>query len=137
LGWENRYPLPWDRLDLPKIEAAMKHVSASLSPRRTKLVVHDPDHVSCFFEVSPADEHRWDILGDLEARFAEEQIAESDRGWVEVEFWHYPPDEKSEFKGCTEFKFRSGRSGNGIFSGCAMEITERFGKFFGVRCEPL
>jgi hypothetical protein len=135
LSWSNRYRLPWDRLDLEKIEAAMRHVVASLSPRKTELVVRGLDHIICAFEVSPADERRWDIFCDADKRFARYEITDSDRGWVEVEFVHLPADEEHDYESWTGFEFNS--PGDNPFASCGIEITELFGKFFGVECEEL
>jgi hypothetical protein len=72
----------------------------------------------------------------VEERFALYEIGESDQGSIEIEFVHLPPDDKHNFAGWTMIQMNSGHSGNGLFPGCAIEIIERFGKFFGVECDP-
>jgi hypothetical protein len=128
MSWENRYPLPWAGLDLAKIETAARHIAALWSERPCQVTVHHAGWVAIYFVVTPAEERRWDLLGDVEDRFRLYDITDSETGWVEIGFHHLDAE--------TWFEMASNCSGNSLYSGCAIEIAERFGRYFGVKCEP-
>lgn len=138
MSWQNRYLLPWDRLDLEKIEAAARHVVAGPLPLRGyEIEVRDPDSVRVYFTFDAGLERRRGLSSDVGRTFELYGIADTDEGLVDIGFAHTPADPKLGLPSETSFEFYSGISGNSIYSGVGIEIAEQIGRFFGVKCEPM
>ena len=140
MSWQNRYLLPWDRLDRDRIRAAVEHVmrsGAGLDLSRYEIESRGDNAVSVFFYFPAALERRWGTGPDIRETFGLYKIADTDEGNVQIDFEHIPPGNAYELPTETYFEFYSNISGNRLFSGVGIEITERIGQYFGVKCEPM
>jgi hypothetical protein len=136
VSWQNRYLLPWDRLHLDRIEAAAAHVLSVLPIRRYEVVAHGTNRVSVYFRFEASLERKRNPhqAGRL---FELYEIRDTDEGLVDIGFYHDPADARDGTPAETYFEFYSNISGNSVFSDVGIEIAERIGRFFGVKCEPM
>ena len=140
MSWQNRYLLPWERLDRDRIAAAVEHVmrsGAGLPLLRYKIEPHGADAVAVFFYFRAELERKWDLLSSAERNFRLYEISDENEEFVQIDFGHTPADPKLDLPAETSFEFYSNVSGNSVFSGVGIEIAERIGRYFGVKCEPL
>lgn len=105
---------------------------------RYKIDTRGPDAVDVFFYFAAALERRWTLMrSDTEEKFRQHNIADTDEEFVHITFEHIPADNTHDLPAQTYFEFYSNISGNSVFSGVGVEIAERIGRYFGVKCEPL
>ena len=139
MSWQNRYLLPWDRLDPDRIEAAVRYVMASgrgLTLRRYEIEPSGPDRTAVFFYFDAGLERKWSALS-VDRVFELYGIRDDEEGNVEIDFAHTPADPALNLPAETYFEFYSNVSGNPLYSGVGVEIGERIGRFLGTTCEPL
>jgi hypothetical protein len=138
MSWQNRYLLPWPALDRDRIRAAVEHVmrsGAGLDLRRYEIEDRGEHCVCVFFYFEARVERGWGTGPSVKRTFGLYAIADTDEGNVQIDFGHIPPGNEYDLPVETYFEFYSNVSGNYLFSGVGMEIAERIGRYFGVKCE--
>jgi hypothetical protein len=139
MSWGLTYNLPWPKLDIPAVEAAVRHVLAQLPPREreSSLEVRGPNAVNWYVAVYPDEERRWalDTRAEVDRTFALYNIAEGEPLWVDIVFVHDPGDPALGLGPRTTFSFDTAWSGNSLAPGCAIHVCQLLGAYFGVECE--
>src|SRR4051812_14390492 len=89
------------------------------------------DRVVVYFFFEAGLERRWEPR-QAERLFKLYGIADTEEGNVEIDFAHWPAEPEYGLPARTYFIFYSNVSGNPLYNGVGMAITERIGRFFGV-----
>ncbi len=136
MSWSLTYRLPWPRLDIPAVEAAIRRVLTQLPdrPRESKLEVRAPGVANWYVAVYPDEERRWslDIQAEVDRRFALYGIADGEALWVDILFTQDAGDPGLGIRPRTTFWLDSACSGNSLAPGAAAHVCELLGEYFGV-----
>lgn len=132
------YRLPWRDLDAAQVEAAARSVATTLPGALLEVRPRNDltgRVITCYYglplplarglELTPAD---------LDRKVAAAgPLGVADPPWVEINFVADDREWRPGSGSFCYFEFDTAGSGNGLCTGAAYEIAERFGRHFGVQ----
>jgi hypothetical protein len=144
MSWSNRYRLSWDSLDRQQIEAVVQVVVKAFPVVEPDIKYSSEEHVTCYFGIPNVEAQRWEqgeirFSGDfqIDSKQACNGLGDKlDSVWIEVRFDYFPAMPQHDMEAECSFSFDTAHSGNGMYTGIAIAITECMATYFGVVCEP-